>query len=77
MTKNIPVVALRLEIFKGVLESAMIDMAKCTSIVPSLQGGKCLKAASLQFWMLPFQESRAHRPVYPHLIYLQLMGASS
>jgi hypothetical protein len=27
--------------------------------------------------MLPFQESRAHRPVYPHLIYLQLMGASS
>ena len=42
-----------------------------------LQGTNFLKAGSLQFWMLPFQESRAHRPVYPHLIYLQLMGASS
>ena len=70
MTMNIPVVALRLEIFKGVLESAMIDMAKCTSLVPSLQGGKCLKAASLQFGMLPVQESGALRSVYSHLIYL-------
>ena len=64
MTKNIPVVALRLEIFKGVLESAMIDMAKCTSIVPSLQGGKCLKAASLQWYKEASFDSQSLDNVY-------------